>query len=343
MTFFVFYISVDLGLHLLFCLLNALQSSQYLIDAEVLFQVDQVFKVGGVGTVLSGLLVSGLMTVGQTLKLGPDEDGNFKLVQIRSLHCSQVPIRTIKAGQTATISAVELSPCPSDEDELMESTQDLNSNEKDKQFRSIKEVKRMLIKIKNQYGKTSSQQLEVELEGHVLVGLDKTVNTVTTFEAVVVLLGGQWPARGLLSGRWPPTQFPDSESDGQSGSSCGNPGTLLTRRSLSPSPSRVHKTGGGCYRVIVYSRSTRQAALIVSMEELPSTRLEDGLLSASMQAAAAVGSVLQEEDEEEVEYCVARVVFLLQRNPEWLEKGEVLIVRDQTHGYLSGVGVITQV
>ena len=35
---------------------------------------------------------------------------------------------------------------------------------------------------------------------------------VMEFEAVVVLLGGRWPARGLLSGRWPPLAVPTAST-----------------------------------------------------------------------------------------------------------------------------------
>ena len=54
--------------------------------------------------------------------------------------------------------------------------------------------------------------------------LDMTMHTRTVweFEAVIVLLNGHWPARGLLSGRWPPK--PDT------------PDTVLSTSSLSESP-----------------------------------------------------------------------------------------------------------
>lgn len=39
------------------------------------FHVDNTFTVSGVGTVLSGTLMSGSVTVNQTLLMGPDEFG----------------------------------------------------------------------------------------------------------------------------------------------------------------------------------------------------------------------------------------------------------------------------
>lgn len=42
------------------------------------------------------------------------------------------------------------------------------------------------------------------MQGTVLLDAEWRPRTVWRFEAVLVLLGGNWPPRGLLSGRWPP-------------------------------------------------------------------------------------------------------------------------------------------
>ena len=59
-------------------------------------------------------------------------------------------------------------------------------------------------------------------KGMVLLDTGMHTRTVWQFEAVIVLLNGHWPPRGLLSGRWPPK--PDT------------PDTVLSTSSLSESP-----------------------------------------------------------------------------------------------------------
>ncbi|DBA84075.1 TPA: hypothetical protein ACH3X1_006557 [Trebouxia sp. C0004] len=59
-------------------------------------------------------------------------------------------------------------------------------------------------------------------KGMVLLDTAMHTRTVWQFEAVIVLLNGHWPPRGLVSGRWPPK--PDT------------PDTILSTSSLSESP-----------------------------------------------------------------------------------------------------------
>ena len=54
------------------------------------FQVDHTFEVRGVGPVLSGTVVSGSVTLGQELLLGPDADGSFTAVEVTCIQRSQV-------------------------------------------------------------------------------------------------------------------------------------------------------------------------------------------------------------------------------------------------------------
>lgn len=79
-----------------------------------------------------------------------------------------------------------------------------------------------------QYGAESSSPALVgpsppnARKGMVLLDIAMHTRTVWQFEAVIVLLNGHWPPRGLLSGRWPPK--PDT------------PDTVLSTSSLSESP-----------------------------------------------------------------------------------------------------------
>ncbi|KXZ52069.1 hypothetical protein GPECTOR_10g1092 [Gonium pectorale] len=70
---------------------------------SVHFQVDGTFEVEGVGSVLSGTLLSGVVRLGQQLVLGPTAEGGFARVVVRQLQRSHVAVQVIRAGQTATI------------------------------------------------------------------------------------------------------------------------------------------------------------------------------------------------------------------------------------------------
>ncbi|HUT81615.1 MAG TPA: GTP-binding protein [Candidatus Bathyarchaeia archaeon] len=72
------------------------------IENPAEFHIDETFSVTGVGTVVAGTLISGSVSIDDTLQLGPDELGQFKKVKIISIHNKRVPVRRIVAGQTAT-------------------------------------------------------------------------------------------------------------------------------------------------------------------------------------------------------------------------------------------------
>jgi GTPase len=52
-------------------------------DEPAEFQIDDLYAVPGVGTVVSGTVLKGVIKVGDSLMLGPDPLGQFKTVQIR--------------------------------------------------------------------------------------------------------------------------------------------------------------------------------------------------------------------------------------------------------------------
>ena len=76
---------------------------EQLYEKPTEFHIDSHFSVPGVGTVVSGTLVSGKISVNQTLLLGPDEFGNFSPAQIKSIQTKRLPVKTVKAGQTAAV------------------------------------------------------------------------------------------------------------------------------------------------------------------------------------------------------------------------------------------------
>lgn len=64
---------------------------------DVEYHVETTFKVPGVGTVVGGQLVSGVINVGDTLMLGPNNNEYVKIL-VRSIHIKRVSVDTAEAG-----------------------------------------------------------------------------------------------------------------------------------------------------------------------------------------------------------------------------------------------------
>eukprot|EP00002_Diphylleia_rotans_P005562 TRINITY_DN1472_c0_g2_i1.p1 TRINITY_DN1472_c0_g2~~TRINITY_DN1472_c0_g2_i1.p1 ORF type:complete len:514 (+),score=98.56 TRINITY_DN1472_c0_g2_i1:951-2492(+) len=93
------------GLDLLRMFLNLLPPRRDWIKRDVShahFLIDEDFNVTGVGTVVAGTMVSGTISTGDTLLLGPDSVGLFTPVQIKGIHTRRVPVKSVSAGQTAS-------------------------------------------------------------------------------------------------------------------------------------------------------------------------------------------------------------------------------------------------
>lgn len=74
------------------------------LDEPAEFQIDDLYAVPGVGTVVSGTTLKGVVKIGDNLQLGPDALGQFKTVQIRSIHRKRMPVKECKGGQTSSFS-----------------------------------------------------------------------------------------------------------------------------------------------------------------------------------------------------------------------------------------------
>lgn len=74
------------------------------VSDPVEFDIHDKFVVNGVGLVVSGILKSGTVKVGQNLFLGPDKNNKYTMVQIKSLHFSRVPVDKAFAGQFCCMS-----------------------------------------------------------------------------------------------------------------------------------------------------------------------------------------------------------------------------------------------
>ena len=72
------------------------------------FDIHDKFTVNGVGLVVSGLLKSGTVKIGQNLFLGPDKFNQYVKVQVRSLHFSRTPVDKAVAGQFCCMSLKSL-------------------------------------------------------------------------------------------------------------------------------------------------------------------------------------------------------------------------------------------
>ena len=91
------------------------------LDEPAEFQIDDLYAVPGVGTVVSGTTLKGVIKLGDNMQLGPDPLGQFKTVQIRSMwdrcidrwidpylrlgiHRKRMPVKECKGGQTSSFS-----------------------------------------------------------------------------------------------------------------------------------------------------------------------------------------------------------------------------------------------
>jgi len=67
------------------------------------FQIDELFEVPGVGTVVGGLVTQGYITENMLLAVGPFDDGKFRDVNVSSIRRNKAPCRLVKAAQSAAL------------------------------------------------------------------------------------------------------------------------------------------------------------------------------------------------------------------------------------------------
>ncbi|KAG0259567.1 hypothetical protein BG011_002552 [Mortierella polycephala] len=91
------------GLDLLKNFLNVLPISQkYNKDEPIEYQITDTFSVPFVGTVVSGVVMNGIVHAGDQLYLGPDGNGAFQMVTVKSIQRKRLNVPLACAGQSAS-------------------------------------------------------------------------------------------------------------------------------------------------------------------------------------------------------------------------------------------------
>lgn len=75
---------------------------KYDVDAPFEFHINDTFSVPFVGTVVSGVVKSGVVHAGDTVLVGPDSLGQFTTTTIRSIERKRIGVPACSAGQSAS-------------------------------------------------------------------------------------------------------------------------------------------------------------------------------------------------------------------------------------------------
>ena len=75
----------------------------YNADAAFEFHVNDTFSVPFVGTVVSGVVKSGVVHTGDTILIGPDSIGQFTTTKVRSIERKRIQAPGCSAGQSASL------------------------------------------------------------------------------------------------------------------------------------------------------------------------------------------------------------------------------------------------
>ncbi|ETV90819.1 hypothetical protein, variant [Aphanomyces invadans] len=65
--------------------------------------IDDTYQVPGAGFVIAGTIVSGTIKTNDTVKIGPDHNGHFHKVVVRSIESMYMPLKEVVAGQTTAL------------------------------------------------------------------------------------------------------------------------------------------------------------------------------------------------------------------------------------------------
>lgn len=93
------------GLPLVRAFLNAADcasAGRYPKDGPLEFSISDIFSVPYAGTVVSGVILSGQVSVGDNVLLGPDSLGAFAATQVKSIQRKRVGVQHAEAGQSVS-------------------------------------------------------------------------------------------------------------------------------------------------------------------------------------------------------------------------------------------------
>jgi GTPase len=93
-----------LNLDLVRMFLNILpHHGNYNAEAALEFHINDTFSVPFVGTVVSGVVKSGVIHSGDTILIGPDSLGQFTTTKVRSIERKRIQVPGCSAGQSASL------------------------------------------------------------------------------------------------------------------------------------------------------------------------------------------------------------------------------------------------
>jgi GTPase len=75
----------------------------YNAEAALEFHINDTFSVPFVGTVVSGVVKSGVIHTGDTVQVGPDSIGQFTTTKVRSIERKRIQVPGCSAGQSASL------------------------------------------------------------------------------------------------------------------------------------------------------------------------------------------------------------------------------------------------
>ncbi|KAI7874571.1 P-loop containing nucleoside triphosphate hydrolase protein [Lichtheimia hyalospora FSU 10163] len=91
------------GLDLLKNFLNVLSTqTRYASDKPFHYEINETYSVPFVGTVVSGIMMTGVIHVGDKVLIGPDHAGHFSVTTIKGIHRKRVTVPGARAGQSVT-------------------------------------------------------------------------------------------------------------------------------------------------------------------------------------------------------------------------------------------------
>ncbi|CAB3258088.1 unnamed protein product [Arctia plantaginis] len=123
------------------------------------FQIDEIFHVGdSTSPVVGGLLAKGFLCEGDTVILGPLEDGSFAPVVVRSIYRNRAPVGGVRAGACASVGLAGGAPRAGMIKQLIEQ----NIADKTKSRKNVKRNKNLLQDISKVEESLSKDMVDME-------------------------------------------------------------------------------------------------------------------------------------------------------------------------------------